>query len=179
MKRKLLHAKKHHRRLRYFLALVLFLTGILCFVFSHLIHSVLPYILSGLLFFLAADQLYEALKDKHFNPEDTDQIAYSIIFLALAIIVLIKPAESGSLIGAIWGILALLLAAQNISHSLYAIINREGLYIGHGLHLIHAAINIYISISLLLNPEHHLHFHVYILGLELMDYALRLAFEER
>lgn len=40
------------------------------------------------------------------------------------------------------------------------------------------AFQIAISVLLLLDPAEHLHFHVYILGIELMDYSVRLAFEE-
>ena len=178
MKHTLLHHRKHRIRLRLFLAAVVFLLGILCLLLSYSILHSLPYILSGLLFFLSADNLYEAFKNHRFDEEDTDRIANAIIFLALAVVTNIRATESAVLIAAIWGILGLFLASRNISHALYALINKKGRVAGHVLHLLHAVLSIIISITLLLDPEEHLHLHVYILGLELVDYAVRIAFNE-
>ncbi|MBO4873302.1 MAG: hypothetical protein J5496_07795 [Lachnospiraceae bacterium] len=176
------HVPLHHRKrrllIRLFFAAVVFLMGVLCLILSDVIYYSLPYLLSGLLFLLAVDNLYEAFKNHEFNEEDTDEIANAIIFLALAIVVLFKVGESAIIIGAIWGILGLFLAARNISHSLYELIHKQGSAAGHILHLMHAALSTGISIALLLDPAEHLHLHVYILGLELVDYAVRIAFNE-
>lgn len=173
-----LHHKKHNNRLRLFAAFVVFLMGILCLILSRTILVSLPYLLSAVLFMLSVDNLYEAFKNHRFDEEDTDEIANAIIFLALAVVVLLKAGESAIIIGAIWGVIGLFLAARNISHSLYEIIHKKGRTPGHVLHLLHAALSIAISLSLLLDPEEHLHLHVYILGLELVDYAVRIAFNE-
>ena len=178
MNTKALHFQKTKRRIRLFLGGILFLTGILCLTLSNEIRADLPFILSGLLLLLCGDALYEALGDRHFNETDTENIANAIIYLILAVVVIVKWKSADGIIGAIWGILGLLLASRNISHSLYELIHRKGKTAGHILHLVHALISISISIALLMDPEEHLHFHVYILGLELMDYAFRVAFEE-
>ena len=178
MKHVPLHHRKHRLRMRLFVAAVVFLLGILCLVLSWSVLRSLPYLLSAALFLIAADNLYEAFKNHRFDEEDTDEIANAIIFLALAMVVLHKAGESAIIIGAIWGILGLFLAARNISHALYELIHKKGPLPGHVLHLLHAALSIGISITLLLDPEEHLHLHIYILGLELMDYAVRIAFGE-
>ena len=178
MKYSLLHHKKQRLLLRFFFAGVVFLMGVLCLILSDVIFFSLPFLLSGLLFLLAVDNLYEAFKNHEFNEEDTDEIANTIIFLALAIVVLFKSDDSAIIIGAIWGILGLFLASGNISHALYEIINKKGRTAGHVFHLLHAGLSIAISIALLLDPEEHLYLHVYILGLELVDYAVRIAFNE-
>lgn len=174
----LLHHRKHRLRLRLFVAAVIFLMGILCLILSQTILMSLPYLLSAVLFCLSIDNIYEAFKNHHFDEEDTDEIANAIIFLALAIVVLFKAGESATIIGSIWGILGLFLASNNISHALYALINKKGSTAGHVLHLLHAALSTGISITLLLDPAEHLHLHVYILGLELVDYAVKVAFGE-
>lgn len=160
------------------LALVLAGMGISCFFLSSVLRQSLPYILSALLLLLAGDNLYEALSDKTFDQEDTDEIANAVVYVLLAIVVLLNQRESDNLIGAVWGILGLFLGARKISHSLHALIHREGRETGHFLHLIEALVGIAISIMLLLDPSEHLHFHIYILGLELIDFAIRVAFEE-
>ena len=178
MKHVPLHHRKHRLRIRLFVAAVVFLLGILCLLLSETILFSLPYILSGLLFLLSIDNLYEALKNRRFDEQDTDEIANAIIFLALSIVVQLRAEDSEIIIGAIWGILGLFLASRNISHALYSLINKKGRVPGHILHLLHAGLSIAISLALLLDPEEHLHFHVYILGLELVDYAVRIAFNE-
>ena len=178
MNKVILDHRKIQLRRRLFFASIVFLMGILCLVLSHVVLFGLPYFLSGLLFLLSVDNLYEAFKNHHFDEEDTDEIANAIIYLALAIVVLFKAGESSIIIGAIWGIVGLFLASRNTSHALYGLINKKGSPAGHVLHLMHAALSTGISITLLLDPEEHLHLHVYILGLELMDYAVRIAFGE-
>ncbi|MBQ4426106.1 MAG: hypothetical protein II882_10315 [Lachnospiraceae bacterium] len=170
--------KKHDRRVRLFMSLTIFVFGVVCIILSETVRGILPFLLSALLLLLAGDNLYEALSDRTFDEEDTDEISNAIIYIILAVVVLLQRHVSDNLIGAIWGILALLLASRNISHSLYSLIHRHGSVVGHVLHLIQAAISIGISILLLLDPPAHLHFHVYILGLELIDYAVRIAFNE-
>ena len=172
------HYKMLKRRMRYIVAGMLAFFGILCFFMADEIRDGLSLILGGLLLILAGDNLYEAFADRHFNEEDTTSIANAIIYTILGIIVLLRRSEADSVVGAIWGILGLLLASRNISHSLYELIHRKGKTAGHILHLIHSLFSIFISILLLLDPVEHLLFHVYILGAELMDYAVRIAFEE-
>lgn len=172
------HYKMIRRRMRHIVAGMLAFFGILCFFMADEIRDGLTLILGGLLLILAGDNLYEAFADRHFDEEDTSKIANAIIYTILGLVVMIRGNEADIVVGAIWGILGLLLASRNISHSLYELIHRKGKTEGHILHLIHALISISISILLLLDPVEHLLFHVYILGAELMDYALRVAFGE-
>ena len=176
------HLPQHHRRLirrsRLFGAGIIFAAGVICFFLSDVIRKGLPFILAGLLAVIAADYLWEALKDKSYDEEDTDEIANAIIFVILAVVVLIRRDDTDNLIGAVWGILALLLAARHISHALHGLIHRDGREAGHIIHIVQALLSIGISIALLMDPAHHLSFHVYILGLELLDLAVRVAFDE-
>ena len=176
------HLPQHHRKMirlnKVFGAAVIFIAGVACFFLSEVIRAGLPYILGGMLIVIAADYLWEALKDKNFDTEDTDEIANAIIFLILAAVVLIKRNDTENLIGSVWGILALILAGRHISHALHGIIHRDGREAGHIIHILQALVSIGISVMLLMDPPHHLHFHVYILGLELMDLAVRVAFDE-
>ncbi len=176
------HLPQRHRRLirrtRLFGAGVIFVAGVVCFFLSDVIRKGLPYILGAMLIIIAGDYLWEALKDKSYDTEDTDEIANAIIFLILAVVVLLRRNDTDNLIGAVWGILALLLAARHISHSLFGLIHKDGRGIGHIIHILQALLSIGISVTLLMDPPHHLSFHVYILGLELIDLAVRVAFDE-
>ena len=156
----------------------IFSAALICLFLAELIRGALPYILGGILLILGIDGLYESLKDKTFDKEDTDRIASSIGFLILALVVLFRRDESDILIGAIWGIVGLVLGGSNISHSLHGLIHRDGKEAGHVIHLVQALLSVGISIALLLDPAHHLEFHVYILGLELTDFAIKVAFDE-
>ena len=176
------HLPHHHRKLilrtRLFGAGVIFAAGVICFFLADVIRAGLPYILGGMLLILGADFLWEALRDKSFDHEDTDEISNAIIFLILAVVVFLRRHETDNLIGAVWGVLALFLAARNISHSLYGLIHRDGRGAGHIMHMIQALISTGISITLLMDPPHHLSFHVYILGLELIDLSIKVGFNE-
>lgn len=171
--------QKHRRRVRYLLALVLTGAGVGCFFLSDVIRDLLPYILGFMLLFLAAMELYEALMDGSFDHEDTDKIANSVVYVIMAAVALIKRDEADNMVGAIWGVLGLLLASRHISHAVHGLIHREGSRFGHSLHVIQSLLSIGISTALLLDPPAHLHFHIYILGLELLDTAIRIALEEK
>lgn len=161
------------------LALVLTGAGVGCFFLADTIRDLLPYILGFMLLFLASMELYESLMDGSFDHEDTDKIANSVVYLIMAVVVLVKRDEADNMVGAIWGVLGLLLASRHISHALHGLIHKEGSRLGNVLHVIHSLISIGISTALLLDPPAHLHFHIYILGLELIDTAIRIALEEK
>lgn len=179
---------KHHRHLhpfeqrrknlRYLIAVVLSILSVICFVMAETIRTYLPFLLTVILFVLAGDRLYEALGDRRFDYEDTEKIASAIVFIIVGIVTLVEWKNADILIGAIWGMIGLYFASRNISHSLYELIHKKGRTVGHILHLAHALLSIGISVLLLLDPVEHLLFHVYILGLELLDSAVRNAFEE-
>ena len=171
--------QKHRRRVRYLLAFVLTGAGVGCFFLADTIRDILPFILGFMLIFLAVMELYEALMDGSYDHEDTDKIANSVVYLIMALVVLVKRDEADNMVGAIWGVLGLLLASRHISHAAYGLIHHEGSAVGHVLHVIHSLISIGICTALLLNPPEHLHFHIYILGLELLDTAIRIALEEK
>ncbi len=179
MKHRHLHPSEQRKKtIRYLIAVVLSVLGVFCFVMANTIRTYLPFLLSVILFILAGDRLFEALSDRHYDEEDTDEIASAIVFIIVGIVTLFEWKHADILIGAVWGMIGLFMASRNISHSLLELIHKKGRTVGHILHLAHALLSIGISILLLLDPVEHLLFHVYILGLELLDSAVRTAFEE-
>ena len=171
-------SEQRKRNIRFLIAVVLSVLGVICFVMAETIRTYLPFLLSVILFLLAADRLYEAFSDRSFDPEDTGGIAAAIVYVIVGVVMLVKWKDADILIGAVWGMIGLFLASRNISHSLYELIHKKGSAAGHILHLAYALLSIGISVMLLLDPIEHLLFHVYILGLELFDNAFRTAFEE-
>ena len=170
----------HNRRvLSYILAVQLFITGILCIVITKVIRDALPYMAIGLLGLLAADSLYVALGDREYTHDDARDIANCLVYFGLAFVIFYMRKTPDYIVGAAWGMIGLFTNAEKLAPVIHSLVNGSK-HIGKDLfHLLLYCFGIVINLILLTDPEEHLSFHVFILGIELILFAIKFLRDEK
>ena len=169
---------RNRRLLSWIVTILLLISGFLCLIFTEAIRGFLPYIAIGLLLVLAFDDLYEALGDREYTPEDAREIANAIVYVALAGLIFVKRQSADYIIGAAWGMLGLVNGAEKLSPVLHSLFHQTHHLFRDLLGLLVSFFGITISLLLLTDPSEHLAVHVFILGLELINSSLEIIVEE-
>ncbi|MBR4345930.1 MAG: hypothetical protein IKP75_03200 [Oscillospiraceae bacterium] len=127
-----------------------------------------------MLLLFAVMKTVEFIGDKE---KKTKNLSSAIVYFLLGGAVLAIRDEAEILIGAVWGTLGLYRGSESLARYLDALIHKRGRKITAILMLAESLIGIGISILLLTDPPEHLHAHVVILGIKLLESALRNGVE--
>lgn len=138
---------------------VFVLVGILCIIIPDVLIDYVPYIV-GILFIIdAAVNLYA-----YYFKKAKVAVGKSIILLILSVVLMIQQENSITVLSIMWALLTLEECAQGIDE----FIQNKSFNLFRGGWMI---ISILLSVALMYDPNHHLTFHMIVLGFEMIANA--------
>lgn len=152
------------------LAILLGVQGISCILFTDYIYSVFPYILGGIMMLIGALDLYRGIITKEFKLKETKLTSSGIVMLILGTVILFHNTNTDTIIGSVWGIIGLYKGAEELNVAIYHQFAKEP-FVGE---VVHSIVELLLAIMLLIDPLGAGRHHVFILGLELICYSMKL-----
>lgn len=128
---------------------------------THLVRAV-PYLLGEGLLLLAVLNAWFSLKS---SDREAARPGRSVFYLGIGIVTLILRTEAIPALGVVWATLILLESADEINEMYH-----EGEI--HIIPLVWTVVSVVLAVMLMHDPEEHFTFHMRILGMEMIAYAL-------
>ena len=157
------------------LAIMLGVQGISCILFTDYIYSVFSYILGGIMMLIGVLDIYRGIITKEFKLKETKLTSGGIVMLILGTVVLFYNADSDTIIGSVWGIIGLHKGAEELNVAIYHRFAKEP----YVFEILHSIVGLLLAIMLLIDPLGAGRHHLFILGIELIYYSIKLFKESK
>lgn len=161
---------------KYIVAAIYIVCGVLCAVFHSAVESALAYIVGGLLCVGSLIQFIFALIKKEYRRKDTNKTVSSLVLLALGVMLILDEQWAETFIPFAWGLLGLCEGAYAFNHAIYRISHgmRSAFYIIKGI------VEVVIAFLLMYRPETYAVLHIIVFGISLaLDGVSILPFIEK
>lgn len=154
------------RKIRFVLAAVYLVIGVLSLTLATHIHSVFPYIVGGMATAYGVGQLIVAIIKREYVHTHSNKTASSLVMIALGLLIMIEHSSAYTIIAVAWGFLGLMEGAHAFNHAFSRIARSQRCiyYLGKG------TIELIFAFLLLYRPSdaEHIHFHIIVFGAQLI-----------
>ncbi|MGN1061243.1 MAG: HdeD family acid-resistance protein [Candidatus Coproplasma sp.] len=170
------HTKLPEAVVKYLMGIVYIALGVVCAAIPHMIESVLPYIVGGILGVFAILRFIFAMIDREYEHTNSNKTASSIILLGVSIMIIVEHEWAHSFIPIVWGVWGLFEGAHAFNHAFARIAkHRRFLYF-----LVKGITEVVVAFLLLYEPQQYGELHIIVFGISLiLDGVVALPFVHR
>ncbi len=149
---------------KYIMGIIYIGLGAVCAAIPVEIEHALPYVVGGLLCFLAVLRFIYAIAEKEYVSTQTNKTASSIILLGVGIMIIIEHEWAHMFIPIVWGVWGLFEGAHAFNHAISRIVRHK-----HFLYYIIKGITeVVVAFLLLYKPEQYGELHIIVFGVSLI-----------
>ncbi len=159
-------------------AFLIIIGGILCFIFTDDIHSLLPYFLAAILLLIGLSYLVDAVKKKDLSEVEQGGYGFALVYIIVGIGVLIEHDEAIEIVGIFWGIYGLRKAAIELNELLHDVFQLKKPLYTQIIPIIFILVGGAMSAMIIFDPETHAHHHIILLGFELLYEGIVELYED-
>lgn len=154
-------------------AVLLIIFGVLCIIFTEQIHLIFRYMLGSNMVAIGLCDLYRGIKMEEYRNNDTKLTSNGIIMVILGLIIIIYSGNTDTIIASIWGMIGLVKGSEELNLAICHYFSKKD-FVGKA---VHAVIELFLAIMLLIEPLTSVKHHLVILGAGLMWYGLQIMGE--
>lgn len=158
------------RKIRFVLAAVYLVIGVLSLTLATQIHSVFPYIVGGMAAVYGVAQLIVAIIKREYVHTHSNKTASSLVMIALGLLIMIEHSSAYTIIAVAWGFLGLMEGAHAFNHAFSRIARSQRCiyYLGKG------TVELILAFLLLYRPGDggHIYFHIVVFGVQMIVEAI-------
>lgn len=154
---------------------LLIVLGTVCILFTEEIHAILPCILGVNMAGLGMCDIYRGVRSGEIRDQNTKLTANGIVMAVLGFVFLFRYRSADTVVGSIWGMIGLLKGSEELNLALYHIAEGSSF----AKELLHAGVELFLAVLLLLDPLTATKHHLFLLGIELVLYGFQMIGETR
>ena len=144
--------------------IIYILLGILIIVFRNPLYPYVTYLVALSIFLFGLDSILEIFEEKGFNKKDIYHLVDGSILIITSLIICFVVKDF-IVMCFVWGIWTILREIKELNGEIYHIIKKKYGFTS----LVESIAVVVLAITLLTNPtEHHVKFHIIVLGIEFM-----------
>lgn len=159
-------------KLKFSIQIILIVAGLIHIIFAGYLKEKLSIITGITTINISIINVIKNIKNKEYKTLETMKIPENIVVLILGIMTLFKKNNAISFIAIVWGISGLRKGIKGLNVAIFNKANNKR-FVGE---LIHAIIEISLSILLVFDPFEKVEEHIIILGIEMIIMSLKVAF---